>query len=202
MHQKSREDNAAFGGGSFHGFDDDDDDDNDDDTRNRSDPFADVDDDDLDDDLDDDEPRHRDDRGGWWRGVVSRAAGAGAGADDDADSDDEEFGDFAMAEEERGGSIAGKDEETTPDRVLLKPLAVNPVKEAARGLSGLWPFGSRAETTAADKATPETEEEDSEVVVPRAAASAADKGGGGPVEAKEGIRRTSIEEVDDDEVIN
>ncbi|OAA63099.1 SIT4 phosphatase-associated protein [Cordyceps fumosorosea ARSEF 2679] len=205
MHQKSREDNAAFSG-SFNGFDDedeDDDDDDDNDARNATDPFADVDDDDLDDDLDDDEPHHGG-RGAWWRDVVSKAPGAGAVDQDD--SDDEEFGDFAMAEDERGGGSSGaRDEETTPERVLLKPLAVNPVKEAARGLSGLWPFGSRAETTAASGKTDDAEadEDEGEVIVPPATGGDAKASRStGPVEAKEGIRRTNIEEVDDDEVIN
>ncbi|TQV95096.1 SIT4 phosphatase-associated protein [Cordyceps javanica] len=197
MHQKSSQDNAAFGG-SYNGFDDEEDDDDDNDGRNATDPFADVDDDDLDDDdMDEDEP-HRGGRGAWWRGVVSRAPG-GTGDDD---SDDEEFGDFAMAEDEKGGSDSGgkgaEDDETTPDRVLLKPLAVNPVKEAARGLSGLWPFGSRAEATTSDKAKPNDDDE-GEVVV---ASAAEGNRSTGPVEAKEGIRRTSIEEVDDDEVLN
>ncbi|KAM3441949.1 hypothetical protein MY4824_001363 [Beauveria thailandica] len=212
MHQKNSQDSATFGN-VFNGFDDDDDDDDGDDNDQRSarDPFADVDDDDLDDDdLDDDEPQRRGDsgRGGWWRGMVSRAAGAGV---HDDDSDDEEFGDFAMAEEEKDGRDKSKDEETTtttptPDRVLLKPLAVNPVKEAARGLSGLWPFGSRAETSttttaaAPEEAIKRDDDEEGEVVVTPPAA--AEGHGKGVVQAKEGIRRTSIEEVDDDEVVN
>ncbi|PMB71753.1 hypothetical protein BM221_001849 [Beauveria bassiana] len=139
--------------------------------------------------------------------MVSRAAGAGV----HDDSDDEEFGDFAMAEEEKDGGGKGKDEETTtttptPDRVLLKPLAVNPVKEAARGLSGLWPFGSRVDTSttttvpAPEEATKRDDDDEGEVVVTPPAAG--EGHGKGLVQAKEGIRRTSIEEVDDDEVVN
>lgn len=208
MHQKNSQDSAAFGG-SYNGFDDedDDDDDDDDDGRNAADPFADVDDDDLDDDLDEDEPQ-RDSRGGWWRGVVGRAPGTG----DPGDSDDEEFGDFAMAEDEKAGGSGSSDAKdggeasTTPDKVLLKPLAVNPMKEAARGLSGLWPFGSRADTTTTDTAKTDDDDDDDddgegEVVLP-AAVHAGHGHGKRPVEAKEGIRRTSIEEVDDDEIVN
>ncbi|KAJ6784308.1 hypothetical protein PWT90_11004 [Aphanocladium album] len=194
MHQKNSQDSAAFG--SYNGFDDEDDDDDDDDGHNATDPFADVDDDDLDDDLDEDEPQ-TDSRGGWWRGVVGTAPGTG----DQDDSDDEEFGDFAMAEEEKG--VAAKAEgESTPDKVLLKPLAVNPMKEAARGLSGLWPFGSRSETTTATADKTKTDDDEGEVVVSASGESDDGKGKTGPVEAKEGIRRESIEEVDDDEVVN
>ncbi|OAA71091.1 SIT4 phosphatase-associated protein [Akanthomyces lecanii RCEF 1005] len=208
MHQKNSQDSAAFGG-SYNGFDDEDDDDDDDvdgdEGRNAADPFADVDDDDLDDDLDEDEPQ-RDSRGGWWRDVVGRAPGTG----DPDDSDDEEFGDFAMAEEEKSGGGSGAKEgaditpssSTTPDKVLLKPLAVNPMKEAARGLSGLWPFGSRADSATTAEKVGDDDEEEGEVVVPAAGEGEHDHGQGGPVEAKEGIRRESIEEVDDDEVVN
>lgn len=213
MHQKNSQDSAAFGG-SYNGFDEEDEDEEDDDVdedegRNAADSFADVDDDDLDDDLDEDEPQ-RDSRGGWWRGVVGRAPGTG----DPDDSDDEEFGEFAMAEEDKSGNSSGAKEgadntsssSTTPDKVLLKPLAVNPMKEAARGLSGLWPFGSRTDsttTTTTEKAgVDDEEEEEGEVVVPAAGEGKHSYGQGGPIEAKEGIRRESIEEVDDDEVVN
>lgn len=190
MHQKNSQEGSGFG--SYNGFDEEDDDD-DDDGHEARDPFADVDDDDLDDDLDEDEPQ-TDSRGGWWRGVVSRAPGGG----EQHDSDDEEFGDFAMAEEEKAGVSATP--EGSPEKVLLKPLAVNPMKEAARGLSGLWPFGSRAETTTTEKS--KTAEDEGEVMVSPAGDGEQEKDKGGPVEAKEGIRRTSIEEVDDDEVVN
>ena len=208
MHQKNSQDSAAFGG-SYNGFDDEDEDDDDDvdgdEGRNAADPFADVDDDDLDDDLDEDEPQ-RDSRGGWWRDVVGRAPGTG----DPDDSDDEEFGDFAMAEEEKSAGGSGAKEgadstpssSTTPDKVLLKPLAVNPMKEAARGLSGLWPFGSRADSATTAEKVGDDEEEEGEVVVPAAGEGEHGHGQGGPVEAKEGVRRESIEEVDDDEVVN
>ncbi|KAJ3474238.1 hypothetical protein NLG97_g9932 [Lecanicillium saksenae] len=118
----------------------------------------------------------------------------------DDDSDDEEFGDFAMAEEEKG-SASKEEGESRPEKLLLKPLAVNPMKEAARGLSGLWPFGSRSDTTAtADKS--KADDDEGEVVVSASGESDDGKGRTGPVEAKEGIRRESIEEVDDDEVVN
>jgi hypothetical protein len=143
-----------------------------------ADPFADVDEnDDMDDDLHNTESQDAG-RGSWWRGVI------GSKASQEEDSDDE-FGDFAMAEEEKNG------EEDTPEKVLLRPLAVNPTKEATRGLSGLWPFGSRSESKAKEGETVD----EGEVVVP----SMNDGEGQQAVEVKEAERRMSIEE--DDEVV-
>lgn len=220
MHQKGTQERSGFE--SYNGFDDEDDDeiddDEDDDGRNVTDPFADVDDDDLDDDLDEDEPQMGSaGRGSWWRDVVRGGGGGGLGAGtgsaphgltEQDDSDDEEFGDFAMAEDEKGSSSVGGRTDGSPEKVLLKPLAVNPMKEAARGLSGLWPFGSRAETTTT------TSNDDGEVVVSTSAGGGvggtasdeeedddADNGGERPVEAKEGLHRMSIDEDDDEEVV-
>lgn len=185
MHQKNSQESSGFG--QYNGFDEEEDEEG----HNATDPFAD-DDDDLDDDLDSDEPQQTDSRGGWWRGVVGSAPGTG-----DNDDSDDEFGDFAMAEEGKSNNNNnnnnGSNDDGTPEKLLLKPLAVNPMKEAARGLSGLWPFASRAETKPDDEG---------EVVVPAAGEADEQTGKGkGPVEAKEGIRRTSIEEVDDEEEV-
>ena len=109
--------------------------------------------------------------------------------DSDADDDDEEFGDFAMAEEDKG------DDEGAP-KVLLRPLAVHPAKESSRGLSGLWPFGSRSDK---DKSKQDGGREDSkgEVTVP-ASREKTDEDQSA-VEVKEAANRMSIEEPDDDE---
>ncbi len=168
MHQKNS--HSAQSSEQHNGLDDDNDD--------GTDPFADVEDeDDMDDDLHEAEPRD-DGRGSWWRGVI----GSNTAQDEDSD---EEFGDFAMAEDEKGG------DDNTPEKVLLKPLAVNPAKEAARSLSGLWPFGSRSES----KVKENEDVDDEEVVVPSMPESEEKKA----VEVKEAARRTSIE--DDDEVV-
>ncbi|KAJ2971223.1 hypothetical protein NQ176_g7799 [Zarea fungicola] len=111
-----------------------------------------------------------------------------------------------MAEDEKGSSGGGRTD-GSPEKVLLKPLAVNPMKEAARGLSGLWPFGSRVETTT-------TSNDEGEVVVSTSAGGGVggtasdedddddvDNGGKRPVEAKEGLHRMSIDEDDDEEVV-
>lgn len=165
MHQKNNQ-AAEASSATLHYEDDDDDGKN---------PFAD-DGADFDEDEDEDELQEDDGRGSWWRGVVRRK-----GNDDDKDSDegndhddDEEFGDFAMA-----GDDADK---ADPDNLVLKPLAVNPAKEGTRGLSGLWPFGTRAEKEAAS-AVP------AGVFVEK------------PAEVKEATRRTSIEEPDEEEVV-
>ena len=150
----------------------------DDENDDGADPFADVDeDDDMDDALHNTDSQDAG-RGSWWRGVI------GGKASQEEDSDDE-FGDFAMAEEEKSS------EENTPEKVLLRPLAVNPTKEATRGLSGLWPFGSRSES----KPKEGEKADEGEVVVP----SMNESEGKQAVEVKEAERRTSIE--DDDEVV-
>ncbi|KAH0489823.1 hypothetical protein TgHK011_001320 [Trichoderma gracile] len=177
MHQKNNQ--AAAQALSATANDDHDDDDDDD---NLEDPFGDGE-GELDDDLDDDLSTNLG-RGAWWRGVVGKRSGM---EDDDSD-DDEEFGDFAMAEEEKGGE--GQDE----DNVVLKPLAVHPPRESSRGLSGLWPFGSRADKDKSGEGKDEqkgegegstTEERDDE---PERA-----------IEVREAQRRTSIEDDDDDD---
>lgn len=177
MHQKN---NQAAQSSAAASQDNDDDD-------NPTDPFADT-----EEDIDDDDDGAQDDRGSWWRGVVRRKGKAdGNESDDEANSDDDEFGDFAMAEDDRSG-------DSDDGKVVLRPLAVNPAKEGSRGLSGLWPFGlSKVEkekeflhddkpgfdddfTSFDDK--PEDE-------------------GKRAIEVKEAKRRTSIEDPDDEEVV-
>ncbi|KEY70559.1 hypothetical protein S7711_02713 [Stachybotrys chartarum IBT 7711] len=98
-----------------------------DDDDDEVDPFADngV---DADDDAGDDG-----ERGSWWRGVLSRGKREG----NDSEDEDDEFGDFAMAEDDK--KKADEDGET----VVLRPLAVNPSKDSTRTLSGLWPFSGK-----------------------------------------------------------
>lgn len=149
MHQKSGDTTQHFG--SSDDYDEEDDD--------HRDPFADE-----EEDFDADDGDHADDgttqtRGSWWRNVVG--GGTSGTGDDGLDSeDDEEFGDFAMAETEKAedGGASGSG---GADRSLFRPLAVNPAKEAARGLSGLWPFGTRAEKKESGK-----DSEDEVVVSP------------------------------------
>jgi hypothetical protein len=152
---------------------------NDGDDDDGIDPFADADDDvDVDDDED---GSHGDNRGAWWRGVLRKGDG-------DSDDDDDEFGDFAMAEDDKGGNGG--------DNVVLKPLAVNPAKENTRTLSGLWPFGTKKEKGAA--------EEDNELgpqgdVVVSPSEDKGEERGGRAIEVKEAKSRTSIEDPDDDD---
>ncbi|KAH6884816.1 SIT4 phosphatase-associated protein-domain-containing protein [Thelonectria olida] len=173
MHQKNSQ-VAQSSSATLHHDDDDDDD-------NPADPFADT-----EEDMDDDDDDQDGGRGSWWRGVVrGRAKTDGNESDDERDDDDDdEFGDFAMAEDERGGE----------ENLVLRPLAVNPAKEGStRGLSGLWPFGlSKAEK---EKESDRLASNDGRV----------DDAGDGDdkkaVEVKEAKRRTSIEDPDDDEVV-
>ncbi|RDA92661.1 hypothetical protein CP533_3700 [Ophiocordyceps camponoti-saundersi (nom. inval.)] len=118
-------------------------------------------------------------RGSWWRDMILRGADGGDGDEDDDDDDDddeeeEEFGEFASAEE-------AKPSESTS--VLLRPLAVHPAKESSRGLSGLWPFGTKSTKEATTTASaPRPEPNDT------------------AVEVKEATSRTSIDD-DEDEVV-
>lgn len=152
----------------------------DDDNGEGSDPFADG------DDLDDDggeASAHDGGRGAWWRSATS--------SDDKGNSSDEddEFGDFAMAEEDK----------TSGENVILKPLAVNPARDAnTRGLSGLWPFSNKTdfqdgETGGAENraaaATDASRQQDNSAETSK------------PVEVKEAKRRTSIEDPEDEEVV-
>ncbi|PTB63179.1 hypothetical protein BBK36DRAFT_1127277 [Trichoderma citrinoviride] len=175
MHQKNNQ-AAEASSATVHDDHDDDDDDN------LEDPFGDGE-GDLDDDLDDDMSNNLG-RGAWWRGVVGKRSGL---EDDDSD-DEEEFGDFAMAEEEKSGE--GQDE----DNAVLKPLAVHPPRESSRGLSGLWPFGSRADK---DKSGESKDEQKGEGEGP--ATEERDDEPERAVEVREAQRRTSIEDDDDDE---
>ncbi|KAI9155533.1 hypothetical protein HJFPF1_08117 [Paramyrothecium foliicola] len=174
MHQKNNQSSQASSA-NLHNDDADDD---------ALDPFADADDDDVDVDDDDDGSRG-DNRGAWWRGVLSKDGG-------DSEDDDDEFGDFAMAEGDKTGDNAG-------DNVVLKPLAVNPAKENTRTLSGLWPFGAKKDRN------PHSNDDDdddlgprNDVVVP-ATGAVDEKLEGHPVEVKEAKSRTSIEDPDDDD---
>lgn len=181
MHQKN---NQAIepSSATLHNFGDDDDNGNDTDGKN---PFAD-DGDDFDDE--DDDAIHESGKGSWWRGVVRRRGNVNDKDSDDDDShdDDEEFGDFAMAGDE-------KEKDSDLEKVVLKPLAVNPAKESTRGLSGLWPFSTKVDK---DKSSEKEE---------RSATSPIEKSereeSPGVMEVKEAKRRTSIEDPDEEVVV-
>jgi SIT4-associating protein SAP185/190 len=178
MHQKNNQASQPSST-TLHNDGDDDDD--------GIDPFADADDDDDVDVDDDDGTGQGDDRGAWWRGVLRKGD-----ADGDSD-DDDEFGDFAMAEDDKSGGA---------DKVVLKPLAVNPTKENTRTLSGLWPFGTKKERGGADdggagagsgSGSGELGPQGDVVVSP------AEETAGRAIEVKEAKSRTSIEDPDDDD---
>ncbi|OPB46469.1 hypothetical protein A0O28_0065900 [Trichoderma guizhouense] len=179
MHQKNNQ-AAQATSATVHDDNDDDDDDN------LEDPFGDGE-ADIDDDMDD-EMSDNIGRGSWWRGVVNRRSGL---EEEDSDDDEEEFGDFAMPEEDKGGD--GQDQ----DNVVLKPLAVHPPRESSRGLSGLWPFGSRAEKEKSEGKDEQKGDDEARM---------AEEGDEEPekraIEVKEAQRRTSIEDDDDDDETN
>lgn len=189
MHQKNNQ-AAEPSAATLHSFDDDDDEDDEVDVKN---PFADGE-DDIDDDEDEDGLQD-DGKGSWWRGVVKRKGNNGKDSDDDNDhDDDDEFGDFAMAEEDKE-----KDEDA--EKVVLKPLAVNPAKEGTRGLSGLWPFGTKTEKDKEKQQPGEKEgtlEGESVDLVDEKKAGSEQPAA---VEVKEAKRRTSIEDPDEEEVV-
>ncbi|VUC22846.1 unnamed protein product [Clonostachys rosea] len=179
MHQKNNQ-AAEASSATLHEYDDEDD-------SNIANPFADGD-DDFDDD-DDQDTLGDSGRGAWWRGVVRRQ-----GNDDFKDSDDEndhdddeEFGDFAMAGDEKANN-------DTPENLVLKPLAVNPAKEGSRGLSGLWPFGAKNEKE-------KQAEEDDTKAQATATGAENDSSASHPPQVIEAKRRTSIEDPDEDEVV-
>ena len=177
MHQKNKEGQSSA---STHDKDDEDDDDN------PTDPFADT-----EEDMDDEDAA--DDRGSWWRGVVKRRGKSdGNESDDEGEDDDDEFGDFAMAEDERGDDDG---------KVVLRPLAVNPAKEGSRGLSGLWPFG----LSKAEKEKEALHDDDDDKPGFDDDFTSFDEKGEGEgkraVEVREAKRRTSIEDPDDEEVV-
>ncbi|TWU78459.1 hypothetical protein ED733_008910 [Metarhizium rileyi] len=183
MHQKNNQTAVPSSATVHHGEEFDD---------NTTDPFRDGDDgtDDDDDDLDADVVRDGG-RGSWWRGMVRRKSNADDGDSDEADNDDDdddEFGDFAMAEDDKTGGTSNQ------EQLVLRPLAVNPAKES-RGLSGLWPFGSRHESSKAKR------EEESRELRDDGAASADEKKveENKAIEVREATRRTSIEEPDEEE---
>ncbi|KAK0382931.1 hypothetical protein NLU13_8847 [Sarocladium strictum] len=174
MHQKNNQTSSAQSA-SFE---------NDDDEDDGRDPFADG------DDLDDDggeASAHGGSRGAWWRAAVD--------PDEKANSsdEDEEFGDFAMAEEDKATADRG-------ENVVLKPLAVNPAKDAStRGLSGLWPFTNKVDAKA------EEEDDDAEAASSGTGTTSGERSGTagtlGPIEVREAKRRTSIEDPEDEEVV-
>ncbi|KAI6778741.1 Extragenic suppressor of kinetochore protein-like protein [Emericellopsis cladophorae] len=174
LHQKNNE-TAEPSSASHHGDKEGGDDDDDD----LKDPFADG-----EDDLDDDDDILREDgRDSWWRGVVRRKASEEE-RNLEEDNDDE-FGDFAMAED---------NDEKPDENVVLRPLAVNPAKDGNRSLSGLWPFSTRSEQAAPNEPQSGGESLFEKKPESEAAPSAA-------VEVKEAKRRTSIEDPDDDEPV-
>ncbi|KAH0527109.1 hypothetical protein TsFJ059_002143 [Trichoderma semiorbis] len=179
MHQKNNQ-TAQATSATVHDDNDDDDDDN------LEDPFGDGE-ADIDDDLDD-EMSGNIGRGSWWRGVVNRRSGL---EEEDSDDDEEEFGDFAIPEEDKGGD--GQDQ----DNVVLKPLAVHPPRESSRGLSGLWPFGSRAEKEKSEGKDEQKGDDDA-----RMAGEGDEEPEKRAIEVKEAQRRTSIEDDDDDDETN
>lgn len=165
-------------------------DEDDDDETDGKNPFAD-DGDDFDEDEDDDALRGSG-QGSWWRGVVRRRGNVEDkdSDEDDAHDDDEEFGDFALPGDE-------KEKDADPENVVLKPLAVNPAKEGTRGLSGLWPFSTKADK---DKAT---DKDDTNATSPVDAANEKRDAeqSSGVVEVTEAKRRTSIEDPDEEVVV-
>ncbi|KAH7312754.1 hypothetical protein B0I35DRAFT_411426 [Stachybotrys elegans] len=169
MHQKGNQSAQASSG--LHHDDDDDD---------GVDPFADAE-HDLDDD-DDGTPG----RGSWWRGMLNRNRAEGNDSEGD---DDDEFGDFAMAEDD-------KSDKSTDDgeKVVLKPLAVNPAKESTRTLSGLWPFGSKYGD--GEKTSYQDQEVVKDVFHEK---QERDPSLQHAVEVREAKSRTSIEDPDDDD---
>lgn len=159
--------------------------------NNTTDPFRDDNDDmDDDDDLDVDVVQDGG-RGSWWRGMVGRRSSADDGDSDEADEDDDEFGDFAMAEDDKSGGTSNK------EQLVLRPLAVNPAKESSRGLSGLWPFGSRSESNKAKR------DEEGHGLKDEVVESADEKKGEDyrAIEVREATSRTSIEEPDEEEIV-
>lgn len=178
MHQKNNQ-TAEPSSATLHDVDDGDDD--------LRDPFADG-----EDDLDDDDDILGDGgRGSWWRGVVRRKISEEERGSDDGNDhdDDEEFGDFAMAEDEN--------EKGDEENVVLKPLAVNPAKEGNRGLSGLWPFGSKSDKEKQTEGTADA----SPVDISSEKKTEPEPEQPSAVEVKEAKRRTSIEDPDEEEPI-
>ena len=141
--------------------------------------------DDIDAGLNDD-VRQDGGRGSWWRSMVGTQRSQNDGGDSDEAENDDEFGDFALAEEDKsGGNLANKDE------LVLRPLAASPSKDGSRtggGLSSLWPFGSRS----GEKDNSAGEGNDS-------SAFSSGPRGDSAVEVTEAMSRTSIEEPDEEE---
>ncbi|KAG5998919.1 hypothetical protein E4U43_002340 [Claviceps pusilla] len=172
----------------------------DEDDDDAMDPFRDGDDDiDDDDDLDAD-VADAGGRGSWWRSMVGKktddADDSDEGDEDGEEEDEEEeeeFGEFAVAEENKSSSG-----DVMVDNLVLRPLPVNPAKESSRGLSGLWPFGSRSDS----KTRREDDKEEAKVDEASTAAEEGTPAGENDkaVEVKEATSRTSIEEPDEDEV--
>lgn len=188
MHQKNSQ-AAEPSSASLHNDDDDD--------LDLKDPFADG-----DDDLDEDDDILREGgRGAWWRDMVTRQANMeeqNPDYDNDND-DDEEFGDFAMAEGEKGKG---------DDNVVLKPMAVNPAKEGSNrgGFGGLWPFGTKEKTGQQQSEGEGQGQKDTGDASPVDVAAEHKTGEESSqpspaVEVKEAKRRTSIEDPDEEEAV-
>lgn len=139
-------------------------------------------------------------RGSWWRGALGRGGDEkfGDGRDDsdsdkergagDADEDDEEFGDFAMPE---------VDKDTGDSSIIVKPLPVSPPQQGGKGSSAftsLWPFGSKEREKQKTREGEESSVSDSHSEV-------TGDDGGKIKSTHEAMRRTSIEDPDDEEVV-
>ncbi|KAH9886344.1 SAPS-domain-containing protein [Xylariomycetidae sp. FL2044] len=138
-------------------------------------------------------------RGGWWRGALRRGKERFGDGRDDSDSDkdepnagddeeDEEFGDFAMPEVDRDGD----------HEKVVKPLPLHPPSQSQKSsaFTSLWPFGSKDK----EKEKPKTKDgEEAE-----ATENSGDITGDDGEKIKrthEAVRRTSIEDPDDEEVV-
>ncbi|KAJ9132267.1 Extragenic suppressor of kinetochore protein 1 [Pleurostoma richardsiae] len=216
-----------------------DDDDGEDENRNEGDGSDDED----RPDLDDGSRGGGWNRGAWWRGVVRRRPKHspekerfGDGRDDSDEEDragssgeEDEFGDFAMPEDDRSKPAAGatedEDEESGSgsdfdrerEKVLFKPLAVHPPQggnNKTSAFSSLWPFGNQPfglsaskdrEKKSGDEAAGESQEQDEPDTGAESAALAGEPDvvvgeDGNKVErAVKARRRTSIEDPDEDE---
>ncbi|KAG6005242.1 hypothetical protein E4U21_000321 [Claviceps maximensis] len=165
------------------------------------DPFRDCDDDINDDDDDDDldvDAAQEGGRGSWWRSMVGRKTHDADNSDEgdeneEEEEEEEEFGDFAMAEEDKSSSG-----EVIVDNLVLRPLPVNPAKDTSRGLSGLWPFGSRSESKTRQEDDKEEPSADDATTTSEEGSQAGDDDKA--IEVKEATSRTILEEPDEDEV--
>ncbi|KAI1433992.1 SAPS-domain-containing protein [Xylaria sp. CBS 124048] len=169
------------------------------------DPFA----DDGEDDVDDSDDDIGDDggnvepwgagasRGSWWRNTLRpNREKFGDGRDDsdsgqedqaEAEDDEDDFGDFAMPETDNSN-------ERRNASVIVKPLPVHPPQNNPKtsAFTSLWPFGSK------EKDKPKG---DDSGAATEAGADGADEHSTKIKATHEAIRRMSIEEPDEDEVV-